>query len=66
MFKDRLKELRLEKSLKQEDLAKVLGVSRGALAKWENGSRETNFAMLVKIAEFFGVTTDYLLGRTDC
>ena len=65
MFKKRLKELRNEKELTQEELAKELGVNRGTLAKWENGTRETNFAMLVKIATFFGVTTDYLLGRTD-
>ena len=64
MFARRLKELRTEKNLTQAALAAVLNVHRTAVIKWENGERETSFAMLIKIADYFDVTLDYLLGRT--
>lgn len=64
MFAKRLKELRTEKNLTQAALAAVLNVDRTAVIKWENGERETSFAMLIKIADYFDVTLDYLLGRT--
>lgn len=64
MFARRLKELRTEKNLTQAALAAVLNVDRTAVIKWENGERETSFAMLIKIADYFDVTLDYLLGRT--
>ena len=65
MFRLRLKELRIEKGLTQQQLADFLGVDRTTVMKWELGERETNFTMLVKIAAFFQVTTDYLLGVSD-
>jgi len=63
-FQERLKELRKERGLSQRDMAKILEISHAAYAKFEVGG-ETNFTMLVKIARFFGVTVDYLLGETN-
>lgn len=62
----RLKALRKEKGLTQEDLARLVGgVTRQAVANWEAGHREPDHATLTTLANIFGVTTDYLLGRTD-
>ena len=65
MFATRLKELRIEKGITQQQLADVLKVDRTTVMKWENGERETNFAMLVKIADYFHESIDYLLGREN-
>jgi transcriptional regulator with XRE-family HTH domain len=64
-FAERLTHLRERKGLTQEDLAKRLNISRSALSLWEIGKREPNFETATKIADFFGVSVDYLLGRTD-
>lgn len=64
-FGERLKELRLEAGLSQKALGEKLGFSQTCLAKWEIGIRESCFDDLIKIADFFNVTTDYLLGRED-
>lgn len=65
MFAKRLKELRLDKGLTQQQLADILKVDRTTVMKWETGERETNFTMLVKIARFFETSCDYLIGNTD-
>lgn len=65
MFRYRLKELRIERGLTQQQLADCLDVDRTTVMKWERGERETNFTMLIKIAKFFQVTIDYLLGVSD-
>ena len=57
-------ELRMDKNMNQEDLAAVLNISRSALANWESGNRRIDIETLVVIADFFGVSCDYLLGRT--
>ncbi|SHF50996.1 helix-turn-helix domain-containing protein [Caloramator proteoclasticus] len=62
---DRIKKLRTEKQITQPELAKILGVSRSTIAMYENNEREPNIKTINKIADFFNVTTDYLLGRTD-
>ncbi|MBQ8908977.1 MAG: helix-turn-helix transcriptional regulator [Clostridia bacterium] len=64
-FNERLKELRLEKGFSRQQLADGLLVSVRLISFWENGQRECNFDMLIKIANLFDVTIDYLLGRTD-
>lgn len=63
MFKDTIKALRKERGLTQTELAKVVGFTHVAVVKWENGQREPDFSTLTKLADYFGVTTDYLLGR---
>lgn len=65
MFAKRLRELRLEKMISQRQLAIELCASNQNISDWENGKSETSFDMLVKIADFFDVTIDYLLGRED-
>lgn len=61
----RLKELREEKGHTQQQVADSLSVHRTTYMKWENGLREPSNNMLVKIADFFDVSTDYLLGRKE-
>ena len=65
IFGQRLKELRLEKQLTQSELAKLLDVDFTSIANWELSRNETDFATLIKLANFFDVSCDYLLGRVD-
>ena len=64
-FSKRLKELRLEKGLTLEQLAKELNVSDVAVGRWERKQRVPNLEIVIAIAKFFNVTTDYLLGLSD-
>lgn len=64
-FSERLKKLRLEKSIKQIDLAQSVDMSLRAYQYYENGNREPTLSKLVAIADFFDVSIDYLVGRTD-
>jgi transcriptional regulator with XRE-family HTH domain len=64
MFHLLLRDLRRSKRLTQSDLAAVLGTSTSAVGNWELGLREPDFQMLQRIAEYFHVSTDYLLGLT--
>lgn len=63
---NRIKELRTAQTPKmsQEKLGKLVGVGRTTVTMWENGSNEPDNATLVKLAEIFGVSIDYLLGKT--
>ena len=61
----RIKELRLEKNLSQNDIAKVLGCNQTAVGKYEREQLEPNISTLMKLADFFNVSIDYLLNRTD-
>lgn len=61
-FQERLKELRNEKELSQQELAKELKVSQRSISSWETGFRQPDFETLSLIAKYFDVTTDYLLG----
>lgn len=65
MFSIRLKELRTKRKLTQSEFAKQFNISNGAIGNWESGKRTPDSDMLVKIANFFNVTTDYLLGNSD-
>jgi transcriptional regulator with XRE-family HTH domain len=63
---DRIKTLRIEKGLSQDELAKYMTIkNRSTLAGWELGRVAPNHEMIIKLANFFGVTTDYLLGVTN-
>lgn len=64
-FEQRLKELRQEKSLSQTQLAEALRVSQRSISSWETGFRQPDFATLEKIAKYFDVSADYLLGLAD-
>lgn len=65
IFCQRLRALRDKQTLFQMDLANDLGVSKQTLSAWETGTREPNMAALYALADYFDVSTDYLLGRTD-
>lgn len=64
-FNKRLIELRKSKGLYQADVAKKIGVARATYGAYEQGNRQPDFDTLQSIANFFGVTTDYLLGRSN-
>ncbi len=65
IFSKRLKELRLEQDMTQNTLASLLHVQRSTVAGYETKARQPQLETIVNIADIFGVTTDYLLGRTD-
>lgn len=62
---ERLKELRSEKKLNQNQLAKILKISPSAIGMYEINQREPDDNMKFKIAEFFNTTVAYLMGETD-
>ena len=59
----KIQELRKQKGITQEELAAELGVTAAAVSKWENGYTLPDILMLCALADFFGITTDELLGR---
>lgn len=61
----RLKKLRTDRELTQEDVAKHLGIARATLASWETDRREPDGETLRQLADFFNVSLDFLLCRTD-
>jgi transcriptional regulator with XRE-family HTH domain len=61
----RLKALREAEKLNAEELATAIGIARQQIARYENEQTDLTSETLVKLADFFGVSTDYLLGRTD-
>ena len=62
---ERIKQLRTARGLNQVEFAKLIGVTKQCISNWENDNVVPSIDMLVKIADFFHVTTDYLLGRDD-
>ncbi len=64
-FANRIASLRKEKGLSQKEVAISLGVSQALLSHYEKGVRECGLDFVVSCADYFGVTTDYLLGRQD-
>lgn len=65
MLADRLKDLRSEKRLTQDDIAKHFGIAKTTYASYEQGRREPDYTLLANLAKFFDVSTDYLLGNSD-
>ncbi|MBQ9795018.1 MAG: helix-turn-helix transcriptional regulator [Clostridia bacterium] len=61
----RLKQLRKERGISQVRLAMELSVSQHTISRYETGEREADYAMLIRLADFFDVSVDYLLERTD-
>lgn len=61
----KLFELRSEKNLSQRELAKIMNVSQGTYNNWENSNTQPSIEQLIALADFFGVSVDYLIGRTD-
>ena len=63
MLARRLKELRFQNDLTQTQFAQALGVAQQTVGGWEKNNSSPNYDLLNKIADYFNVTTDYLLGR---
>ena len=61
----RLKQLRTERGISQVRLAMELSVSQHTISRYETGEREADYAMLIRIADYFDVSVDYLLERTE-
>ena len=65
MIYPNLRNLREDRDFKQKDLAKLLNVSQNTYSQYENGIIELTAPTLIKIADFYNVSIDYILGRTD-
>ncbi len=62
-FSERLKQLRTERNMTQQQVAIQIGVTRSTLSTYENQTRYPSYDILVNLSRVFGVTTDYLLGK---
>ena len=65
MFSERVKCLRLEKNLKQSDIADTLCVTKAQISDIERGRRTTTLEKAIMLADYFDVSLDYLVGRSD-
>lgn len=65
MFENRLKELLQEQEITYAELAKRLSIPKGTISNWFNRKSEPTIGYVIKLADYFQVTTDYLLGRED-
>lgn len=61
----RIKELRKSKNISQIKLGIDLNMSQNTISRYETGEREPSISDLIRIADYFGVSVDYLIGRTD-
>lgn len=64
-FANRLKELREEKGITQKELGNLVNMTKMAVSHWEKGHSEPSISQLIFLSEYFGVTVDYLVGKTD-
>ena len=62
---NRIAELRRKRNMSQKQFSKLLNVAQNTISQWETGQRDIDSTTLIKIAEFFNVSTDYLLCLTD-
>ena len=62
---NRIAELRKKRNMSQKQFSKLLNVAQNTISQWETGQRDIDSTTLIKIAEFFNVSTDYLLCLTD-
>ena len=60
---NRLKQLRIKKNIKQQDLAKALNVTKQSVSNWENNKRLPDINTLIQLADFYNCSLDYLVGR---
>lgn len=65
VFGERLSSLRNSRSLSQQAIADILGVGKSAISMMESGNRAASADVLVALADYFDVSLDYLVGRTD-
>lgn len=62
---NRLRELRKERDVSQADVGKLFKITRQAVQRWEVGKSEPNIFQLIALADYFNVSVDYLIGRSD-
>lgn len=62
---EKLRDLRLEKDLRQKEVAEKINIASNTLSQFESGKANPSYEVLIAFADFFGVSTDYLLGRSD-
>ena len=65
LLNENIKKLRISRGLNQVEFAKMIGVSKQCVSNWENDNVIPSVEMLVKLADFFKVKTDYILGRHE-
>ena len=65
MLGEQIKSLRMSKGLNQVEMAKIFGITKQSVSNWENENIMPSVDMLIKIAKFFSVSTDYLLGLSE-
>lgn len=65
MYFKRIKELRIDNDKKQIEIAKILGIKQPQYVLYENGKRTIQIDYLLKLADYYNTTTDYILGRTN-
>ena len=65
MYFRRLRDLREDRDLKQTDVAALLGIRQTVYSRYERGSQNLPLEHLLALADYYGVSTDYILGRTD-
>ena len=65
LFAERLKELRQERNLSQTALAQIIGVSQKAIDYWERAINEQKATYIIRLADYFDISADYLLGREN-
>ncbi len=65
MYYPRLKDLRTDRDMKQKEIAALLGIDQRVYSNYETGKREIPARFLIALADFYGTTTDYILGRTN-
>lgn len=65
VLSERLNELKTSRKLMQKQVAEGTGIPLRTYRRYENGEREPSASIIVALADFFNVSTDYLLGRTD-
>jgi transcriptional regulator with XRE-family HTH domain len=64
-LQNKLAELRKERNMSQKEFSKIFNVAQNTISQWEQGKRNMDTESLLKLADFFQVTTDYLLGRSE-
>ncbi len=62
---ERIRELREQKNISQKQIADIMHISQSSISEYESGNQQPPLDMIVKLADFFDVSIDYLLGRTD-
>lgn len=65
VFAERIKKLRIEKKMTQQELGSKFGLTSTGVSYWESGKAIPNMEMMNKLSDFFGVTIDYLIGKNE-